>query len=52
MPGGNGAAPQGLLSTSVAAGPAGPLIVLSGEADLSTLTQLSAVITAQLSAGT
>ena len=38
-----------LLQTSVAAGASGPLIVLSGVADISTITQLSGVITSQLS---
>jgi anti-anti-sigma factor len=38
-----------LLQTSVAAGASGPLIVLSGVADISTIAQLSGVITSQLS---
>jgi anti-anti-sigma factor len=38
-----------LLQTSVTAGASGPLIVLSGVADISTITQLSGVITSQLS---
>ena len=38
-----------LLQTSVATGASGPLIVLSGVADISTITQLSGVITSQLS---
>ncbi|MBV9445909.1 MAG: STAS domain-containing protein [Streptosporangiaceae bacterium] len=40
------------LRASVTAGQSGPVIVLSGEADLSTAAQLSDLITAQLSAGT
>ncbi len=38
-----------LLQTSVAAGASGPLIVLSGVADISTIAQLSELITSQLS---
>ncbi len=52
MPDGDSAVPQGLLKASVAAGESGPVIVLSGEADLTTAAQLSALITAQLSGET
>lgn len=52
MPDGEGAAPQSMLSASVAAGVSGPVVVLSGEADLTSAGQLSALITAQLSRGT
>src|SRR4030081_2652913 len=41
-----------LLQTSVAAGVSGPLIVLSGVADISTIAQLTGVISAQLSEST
>ena len=51
MPDGATAVPQGMLQTSVAAGESGPVIMLSGEADLTTVPQLSALITAQLPAG-
>lgn len=37
---------------SVSAGVSGPVITLSGEVDLSTIAELSELITAQLSAGT
>ncbi len=40
------------LRASVTAGQSGPVVVLSGEADLSTAAQLSDLITTQLSAGT
>ena len=40
------------LRASVSAGQAGPLITLSGEADLTTVAELSEVITSQLSGGT
>lgn len=43
---------QGMLEASVAAGESGPVINLSGEADLTCVAQLSALITAQLSGGT
>jgi anti-anti-sigma factor len=52
MPDGDGAAGQGMLTARVAAGESGPVIVLSGEADLTTVAQLSALITAQLARGT
>lgn len=52
MPGGDGAAGQGMLTAQVAAGASGPVIVLSGEADLTCAGQLSALMTAQLSGGT
>ena len=41
-----------MLTARVAAGESGPVIVLSGEADLTTVAQLSALITAQLARGT
>jgi STAS domain len=41
-----------LLEVSVAAGDSGPLVVLTGEADLSSITQLYEVLTAQVSART
>ena len=52
MPDGDNAARQGMLTASVGPGESGPLIVLSGEADLTGTGQLSALITAQLSRGT
>ena len=52
MPDGDGPVPQSMLAASVAAGVSGPVIVLSGEADLASVAQLSALITAQLSRGT
>lgn len=52
MPDGDGAAGQGMLTARVAAGESGPVIVLAGEADLTTVAQLSALITAQLARGT
>jgi anti-sigma B factor antagonist len=45
------AAGPGLLNVSVAAGESGPVVVLSGEADLTTVAQLSEALTAQISAG-
>jgi anti-anti-sigma factor len=45
------AAGQGMLAIRVAAGESGPVIVLSGEADLTTAGQLSELITAQLAGG-
>jgi anti-sigma B factor antagonist len=51
MPDGDGAVPQGMLKASVAAGESGPVIVLSGEADLTCAGELSALITAQLAGG-
>lgn len=41
-----------LLKASAAAGESGPVIMLSGEADFSTVAQVSELITAQLSSGT
>jgi anti-anti-sigma factor len=41
----------GTLRTSVAAGESGPVVMLSGEADISSAGQLSDVLTAQLSGG-
>lgn len=38
--------------TSVSAGESGPVIVLSGEVDLSTVAEFSELVTAQLSGGT
>jgi len=52
MPGGDGAAPPGMLKASVAAGRSGPVITLSGEADLTSAAQLGALLSAQLSDGT
>ena len=52
MPDGDGAALDGALRASVAAGISGPVVILSGEADLTSVGQLSALITAQLSGGT
>jgi stage II sporulation protein AA (anti-sigma F factor antagonist) len=43
---------DGMLRASVAAGPAGPVIMLSGEADLTNVAELSALISAQLPDGT
>jgi hypothetical protein len=51
MPEDDGAVRPGTLRASVAAGVSGPVIVLSGEADLTSAGQLSALITAQLSKG-
>lgn len=45
------AAPQGMLTASVAAGESGPVIVLAGEVDLTSVAQLSALLAAQLSGG-
>jgi len=42
----------GSLESSVAAGDGGPVVVLSGEADFTSLEQLSAVIRGQLSGET
>jgi anti-sigma B factor antagonist len=52
MPDGDGAAGQGMLTARVIAGASGPVILLSGEADLTTVAQMSALITAQLAGGT
>lgn len=41
----------GMLQTSVTAGESGPVVILSGEADLSSAAQLSDLLTAQLSSG-
>jgi anti-sigma B factor antagonist len=41
----------GLLEISVAAGEAGPVLTLSGEADLTTVAELTEVLTAQLAIG-
>jgi anti-anti-sigma factor len=43
---------QGMLQASVAAGEAGPVIMLAGEADLTCAGQLSALITGPLAGGT
>jgi anti-anti-sigma factor len=43
---------QGMLTARVATGESGPVIVLSGEADLTSAGRLNALITAQLSEGT
>jgi anti-anti-sigma factor len=42
---------DGMLKASVAAGRSGPVIVLSGEADLTNVAELSALISAQLADG-
>ena len=52
MPDGDGAALDGALRASVAAGISGPVVILSGETDLTSAGQLSALIAAQLSGGT
>jgi anti-anti-sigma factor len=41
----------GLLEISVAAGDSGPVLTLSGEADLTTVAELSQALTAQLASG-
>jgi hypothetical protein len=41
-----------VLRVSVAAGESGPVIVLSDEADLTAVAQLSELVTGQLSGGT
>jgi anti-sigma B factor antagonist len=41
----------GLLEISVAAGEAGPVLTLSGEADLTTVAELTEALTAQLAIG-
>jgi anti-anti-sigma factor len=45
------AAGPGRLNVCVAAGESGPVVVLSGEADLTTAAQLSQALTAQISGG-
>ena len=52
MSDGDSTAPVGMLRASVAAGMSGPVVILSGETDLTSAGQLSALITAQLSGGT
>jgi anti-anti-sigma factor len=52
MPDGDSAALEGMLRASVTAGASGPIVILSGEADLTSAGQLSALIAAQLAAGT
>jgi anti-anti-sigma factor len=52
MPDGDGALLPGPLTASVTAGESGPVIMLCGEADLTSAGQLSALITAQVSRGT
>ena len=42
---------MGLLEISVAAGEAGPVLTLSGEADLTTVAELTEALTAQLAIG-
>ena len=42
---------MGLLDISVAAGQAGPVLTLSGEADLTTVAELTEALTAQLAIG-
>ena len=41
----------GLLEISVVAGEAGPVVMLSGEADLTTVAELADALSAQLAAG-
>jgi anti-anti-sigma factor len=41
----------GLLEVSVAAGDSGPVVILSGEADLTNAAELSDALTAQVSGG-
>jgi anti-sigma B factor antagonist len=48
----DGARPADRLEASVAAGDAGPVVVLSGEADYTSLARLDAVLSGQLSGGT
>ena len=43
---------QGTLETAVAAGQTGPVVHLTGEADVTSAARLSALLTAQLSGGT
>jgi anti-anti-sigma factor len=45
-------AAPGMLRASVTAGESGPVIMLAGEADLTSAAQLSGLIAAQLSGGT
>ena len=52
MPDRDSTAPASMLRASVAAGVSGPVVILSGETDLTSAGQLSALITAQLSGGT
>ena len=52
MPAADRADPQGRLEASVAAGDSGPVVVLSGAADFTSLAQLTAVIGGQLTDGT
>ena len=49
MPDRDSTAPASMLRASVAAGVSGPVVILSGETDLTSAGQLSALITAQLS---
>ena len=42
---------MGLLEISVAAGEPGPVLMLSGEADLTTVAELGEALTAQLASG-
>ena len=42
---------MGLLEISVTAGDAGPVVMLSGEADITTMAELSEALTAQLASG-
>jgi anti-anti-sigma factor len=51
MPDGYRAAGHGMLTARVAAGESGPVIVRSGEADLTNAGQLSALITGQRAGG-
>jgi len=52
MPDRDSTAPASMLRASVAAGVSGPVVILSGETDLTSIGQLSTLITAQLFGGT
>ena len=52
MPDRDSTVPASMLRVSVAAGVSGPVVILSGESDLTSAGQLSGLITAQLSGGT
>src|SRR3954452_25475744 len=44
-------APVGLLRITITAGESGPVLVLAGETDMTTVAQLSGALTAQLASG-
>ncbi len=52
MPANDSADPAGSLEAAVATGDCGPVVVLSGEADLNSLPRLNALVSAQLSGET